>query len=322
MDHTFVPPSRQQPHRNAQTSTTRTSQWGASQSSYWAQDDSWQNQGWDDWEATSNSSRSSSVRQRAQPSRPKQAPKNQRGKLKGKDKGKGKGNGQKGKGKPAIEPPPWSSSAQQPHAPTLPTSTAPTKAEAKLQEILTVLKKKDDPELQTLAKEADVLNNKTATSKLHKAVTRHGDAKTAVLEARQARSNLHASWRQYLGSAIETWRSFIEDFDKEDTRLEEAITKADQDLTTAQEVLDDAKKAATEEELKDQIETIEDEDEGLDRTTKTSQAMREGLTGMLDGLEQLRARTEDPGEEAVPKRQKVADGFKPTALQPFGGAGR
>ena len=104
--------------------------------------------------------------------------------------------------------------------------------------------------------------------------------------------------------------------------MEEAITKADQDLTTAQEVLDDAKKAATEEELKDQIETIEDEDEGLDRTTKTSQAMREGLTGMLDGLEQLRARTEDPGEEAVPKRQKVADGFKPTALQPFGGAGR
>ena len=60
---------------------------------------------------------------------------------------------------------------------------APSKAEAKLQEIVTVLKTKDDLELQTLAKEADVLNNKTATSKLHKAVAKHGDAKTSLLEA-------------------------------------------------------------------------------------------------------------------------------------------
>ena len=66
------------------------------------------------------------------------------------------------------------------------------------------------------------MNTETATSKLHKAVTRHGDVKTAV------------SWRQYLESAIETWRSFIEDFDKEDRRLEELIGKADADLSTAQ----------------------------------------------------------------------------------------
>ena len=184
-----------------------------------------------------------------------------------------------------------------------------------------LLKKKDDPELQNLAKEADVLNNKTATTKLHKAVTKHGTAKTSVLEARQARANLHASWRQYLSTAIETWRTFIEDFDTEDRRLEAAIEKADAGLVTAQEVLDEAKKAATEEELKDEIETIEDEDAGLDRTSKTGQAMREGLTGMLDGLEQLRARTEDPGDEVQPKRQKVWDG-KSSAMQPFGGAGR
>ena len=129
--------------------------------------------------------------------------------------------GQKGKGKNAIEPPPWSSSAQQPPAPPIATP-GQSRAEVKLQEIVTVLKKKDDPELQTLAKSADVLNTKTATSKLHKAVTRHGDVKTAV------------SWRQYLESAIETWRSFIEDFDKEDRRLEELIGKADADLSTAQ----------------------------------------------------------------------------------------
>ena len=59
--------------------------------------------------------------------------------------------GQKGKGKNAIEPPPWSSSAQQPPAPTIATP-GQSRAEVKLQEIVTVLKKKDDPELQTLAK--------------------------------------------------------------------------------------------------------------------------------------------------------------------------
>ena len=195
------------------------------------------------------------------------------------NKGKSKGNkgskGHKGKGKHHIEPPPWSSSAAQPPAPTSATP-AQSRAEAKLHEIVSVLKKKDDPELQTLAKEADVLQNKTATSKLHKAVTVHGDAKTAVLEARQARANLHASWKQYLESAITTWRSFLEDFDKEDRRLEELIGKADMNLQAAQNSLDEAKKAATEEELKDQIETIEDEDEGLDRTAKSSQVMREG----------------------------------------------
>jgi predicted nucleic acid-binding Zn-ribbon protein len=191
-----------------------------------------------------------------------------------------------------------------------------------LHEIASVLKKKDDPELQTLAKEADVLQNKTATSKLHKAVTIHGDAKTAVLEARQARANLHASWKQYLESAITTWRSFIEDFDKEDRRLEELIGQADSDLQVAPNSLDEAKKAATEEELQAQIETIEDEDEGLDRTAKSSQVMREGLKGMLDGLEQLHARTEEIGEESGSKRQRVDDGKKSSAMQPFGGAGR
>jgi len=44
---------------------------------------------------------------------------------------------------------------------------------------------------------------------------------------------------------------------------------------------------------------------------------------MLVGLEQLRARTEEIGEEAGNKRQRVDDGkSKSSAMQPFGGAGR
>ena len=190
-------------------------------------------------------------------------------------------------------------------------------------EIVSVLKKKDDPELQTLAKEADVLHHKSATSKLHKAVTIHGDAKTVMLEARQARANLHSSWKQYLESAIETWKSFVTDFDKEDRKLEEQIIMAETALATAEEGLDEAKKVATEEELKAQVETIEDEEEAVDRTVKTGQIMREGISSMLDGLVQLKASTEDMVEEQGNKRQRTDDGLaKSTAMQPFGGAGR
>ncbi|CAL1170671.1 unnamed protein product [Cladocopium goreaui] len=110
------------------------------------------------------------------------------------------------------------------------------------------------------------------------------------------------------------------DFDKEDRKLEEQIILAETALATAQEALDDAKKVATEEELKDQVETIEDEEEAVDRTVKTSQIMREGLSGMLDGLVQLKARTEDIGEEQGNKRQRTDDGLaKSSAMQPFGG---
>ena len=238
------------------------------------------------------------------------------------NKGKGKGKGGKG-GKASMEPPPWSSPA--PATSTAAPSTTPSKAEQKLQEIVNALKKRDDPELQNLAKEADVLYSKTATSKLHRAVTKHGDAKTALLEARQARSNLHASWKQYLETAIATWETYITDFDKEDQRLEAVIEQSLTSLATAQETLDEAKKAATEEELKDEVEMIEDEDEGLDRTYKSGQAMRAGLQGMKEGLQKLRTQTDEAIEMSGSKRQRVEGGAsnpKPSALEPFGGAGR
>lgn len=71
---------------------------------------------------------------------------------------------------------------------------------------------------------------------------------------------------------------------------------------TAQEALDEAKKAATKEELKDQVETIDDEEDTIDRTSRSSQVMRDGLSGMLDGLEKLRARTEEAGDQKVSLR--------------------
>ena len=193
------------------------------------------------------------------------------------------------------------------------------------------MKKKDnlDPELQTLAQEAAQLQSQNATSKLMSAVSKHGDAKTALLEARQARANLHAVWKQYLDTAVHTWKGFLEDFDKEDKKLEDQITAAETGLSTAQENLDEAKQLATAQELREQVEEVIDDADMLDKTIRSGPAIREGLSEMLEGLQKLQAQTE---EEAVDKaedrkRQRLEDGSGkpssvPPAMQPFGKADR
>ena len=171
-------------------------------------------------------------------------------------------------------------------------------------------------ELQTLAKEADVLHNKTATSKLHKAVTKHGDAKTVLLEAFKPG---HTS--MLLGNSNWTQPSRPGRASSRTSMPRTAGEKANVELTNAQDALDDAKKAATEEELKSEVECIDDDDEQINSSARSSQAMRDGLNVMLDGLTTLQAKTEEMVEEYGNKRQ-VDDGKSLPSMQPFGGAGR
>eukprot|EP00435_Cladocopium_sp_Y103_P066312 s917_g28.t1 len=209
-----------QPRSGARPSQRRPAQRKPQWNSY---EDHWEDYDWDGYQTGSESPR------RAQQPHNRRAPAQKRPKVPQQEKGnkgnkgtKGDGKGQGKstyKGKYNIDPPPWSSQTATTPAATATTATsaASSKAEAKLQEIVTAMQKKKDtldPELQTLAQEAEVLQTQNATSKLMSAVSKHGDAKTAVLDAKQARSNLHATWKQYLDSAITTWKGFIEDFDK------------------------------------------------------------------------------------------------------------
>ena len=293
----------------------------------WYQDQPWNGDSWGDgshWNQESPRQRGTSPRL---PAAPKPNKKSKKPKA---SKGDGKGK-QNMKGKPQLEPPPWSSTtstaAPTPAAP----SAAQSKAEAKLLEIVAAMKKKDnlDPELQTLAQEAAQLQSQNATSKLMSAVSKHGDAKTALLEARQARANLHAVWKQYLDTAVQTWKGFLEDFDKEDKKLEDQITAAETGLSTAQENLDEAKQLATAQELREQVEEVIDDADMLDKTTRSGPAIREGLSEMLEGLQKLQAQTEEVAVEKAEdrKRQRLEDGSGkpssvPPAMQPFGKADR
>ena len=329
MDRQFVPPSQHhgqdQPRTSWNAPRHPTSRWVHSQ---WQEEEDWE--GWYQSDTESARSQSNSPRQRLAPRRPKKSQGDGKGRSsksqKGAPKGSGKGKGNyKGK---EIAPPPWASSTATTAALPVPASTTQqqSKAEAKLHEIVAAMKKKDslDPELARLAQEGEQLQNQNTTSKLMSAVSKHGDAKYVLIEARQARAHLHASWKQYLDAAIATWRGFLEDFDKEDRKLEEQIEQAELGLTTAQENLDEAKKAATEAELKDQIEVVDDDMELMDKTMRSGPAIRAGLSGMLEGLEKLQAKTEE--ETGDLKRQRLDDGTsKPSstaaALQPFARAG-
>ena len=71
---------------------------------------------------------------------------------------------------------------------------------------------------------------------------------------------------------------------------------------------------------------IEDDLDMTDRTLRSGPAIREGLSGMLEGLEKLQAQTEEATGETA-KRQRLEDGSSkplsgPPALQPFGRADR
>eukprot|EP00435_Cladocopium_sp_Y103_P075152 s50_g54.t1 len=203
---------------------------------------------------------------------------------------------------------PWSSQSKTANtaagATTSATSTASqSKAEAKLQEIVSVLRKKEDPELQTLAEEASLIQSQNATSKLHKAVKQHGNAKEAVLDARLARRNLHVSWKNYLDAAISTWKEYIE--------VEQAEAEL---IVTAQEQLDEAKKVATEEELQEQVEVVDDDMDVSERNERSGKAISNGLHHMLEGLEKIQTQTEEAIDNGASKRQRLWEMAPPNLL--------
>ena len=327
MDPSFVPPSqRSQTDQSTRDPSPRYQSPRRSTYSSWHQKEPWTGDGgWYTGYQGVQEDRSASPRQRTVPKKAKK-PK------KASQQPKGEGKGKTGtKGKYAIEPPAWTArrSSTTVALPSSAQSSGQSKAEAKLQELVAAMnKKKDtlDPDLQTLAQEAAQLQHQSATSKLMSAVSKHGDAKTALLETRQARANLHATWKQYLDSAIQIWRGFLEDFDTEDKKLEEQIQIAETALTMAQGNLDDAKKVATAQELQDQVEVVDDDLDMTDRTLRSGPAIREGLSGMIESLEKLQAQTEEATGETA-KRQRLEDGTSkslstPAALQPFGKADR
>ena len=166
------------------------------------------------------------------------------------------------------------------------------------------------PELQTLLQENHKVQSQDITKLLHSAVTKLGKAKKALAEARSSRLNLHTVWRNYLDASVEKWKQFCLDFEKQDTELAQQVANASEAVKQAQEGLEASKKEAkdTEEGETDgrsEMAVEISDDEGQEAMDNKGQVLKEGMSLLLQNLENLRNQAESAVEENALKRPRL-----------------
>eukprot|EP00438_Fugacium_kawagutii_P022442 Skav232869 [mRNA] locus=scaffold2451:254455:255417:+ [translate_table: standard] len=107
-------------------------------------------------------------------------------------------------------------------------------------------------------------------------------AKENLHMCRDARLQLHTSWRSHLADALSRWRKQVDDFQLQDSRLEEETRKAVETLQQARETLEASKEAATKEVG---AETIEDDEEDVDTAVPVvGKSIQDGLNNVVESL--------------------------------------
>ena len=298
------------------------------------QDDSWYEGPWQD------------NRQYRQPSPRGPRPKSPRHRGKGSDVahdkgGKGKGKGNKGKtsqkGKqtmnpgmgPSMKEPrlDWkaaltnASKESPPPGPT-PSNVGLSAAEIKLNELTAALQTGDNqlsPQVQGIlaqttveksklkAKE-ELASNQSTAAKLY-------TAKSVLAEAQNARATLHAVWQTHLAECVERWTGYQTEFADQDKQLREQVEAAQEALRVARQAWTESKETETME--------ISDSEEN-DSKPEAAAIINEGLTSMVRGLTEVKAKTDRLWPEPPAKRVKgdAADSHRSSVMEPFGGPGK
>ena len=219
----------------------------------YAQEDAY----WDGWYNAKSSSQSPRSRQ--------QKPKSQRRRH-----GDGKGGGGKGKGKggktqtsphqgmgqegmaplpPPPMPPPtgpsdsWMQFAPPYHAVGGPAQetpmNAPSPAEAKLKEVMGILKKNETElpaEVAAVMKDTKVHEGMQKIQGMHEAAEELGNAQQRLEQVCFARAQNLASWRQFLHLSVQRWQEYTQRFQCQEKHNLEQITKARDDVKKAQAI--------------------------------------------------------------------------------------
>ena len=232
--------------------------------------------------------------------------------------------------------PPWngktSMAAQSLTSETL-TTSGESQAELKLNRLVAALEKQDaplDPEIQQLVEEA---TTKPASSKtMHTAVKKLDQARKKLQSAQTARQNHQNKWSKYLDESIKRWKTFAEEFGKQDGELESRVNQAKEKLQEARQLLDETKEKLSKQDEAflneaESISDVEEEQEKMD----TSERIQAGITAMVASLESVRVRppAEEEGSAAKKPRLEEGGGELGTSaphgskmLQPFAKAGR
>eukprot|EP00435_Cladocopium_sp_Y103_P059246 s86_g21.t1 len=209
------------------------------------------------------------------------------------------------------------------------------RAEQKLSRVVAALDKQDvmlDPEVQQIVEEN---STKTASSKqMHTAVSKLDQARKKFQNAQKARQTHQDKWTTYLEASIKRWRTFAEDFAKQDKDLEERVNQARNKMQEARALLDDTKERLLKQDAEalKETEVISDIEDEMDKM-ETSDKIQAGISQVLDSLAAIRVRPpeDQPADEGASKKPRLEEvpGDGSTSLvpgskmlEPFAKAGR
>lgn len=203
-------------------------------------------------------------------------------------------------------------------------------AEQYLTDLVAALETSEQPITADVQKVIDKTKQPPASAKsVSQAFQKLEKKRKQLVNAQQARQNLHQSWNAYLEESIKRWTKFAEDFAKKDQELEKRVQEAKDAMQDAKDKHDEAKAALDKQDaavLKDQEDAEEISDDNMEDPPSdklaTAAEIQEGISTMLQTLENGRVRPTEPDEERNTKKARL-DGseqssFGSGALKPFG----
>eukprot|EP00435_Cladocopium_sp_Y103_P045688 s2631_g13.t1 len=223
----------------------------------------------------------------------------------------------------AIAPPEATHSAA-----AMGTASSSNALPANVKKLLTGLKKDQDklsPENQELVKTLVVKEERDEEKELQDAVKSLGKARRDLQAAFQARSNLHAKWRQFLSMSVAQWRAFTQEFQAQESDALQKINDAKEAVAQAKNTFESSKETVVfkpENYKPTEVQDLMSDDEGS--TEPSTAKLQEGLTNLTSSLQSLHRTAEAAhAEEQAAKKARLGDASDVSGLpggaqlQPF-----
>eukprot|EP00435_Cladocopium_sp_Y103_P033333 s1595_g8.t1 len=126
-----------------------------------------------------------------------------------------------------------------------------------------------------------------ATKNFHSAVSQQGQARAALEEALQERSNLITNWRTFIQESVRTWQEYTELFQKQEADLQERIKSAQEEFASAKKQVDESKEEAG----RVTVEILDTDDEALvighNTATNSAEKINDSLKHLTESLQSL-----------------------------------
>lgn len=214
----------------------------------------------------------------------------------------------KGKAKGKTKEPDWKRMKQA--MPADAPVPAPT-IDPAVRALMNSLKKSEDTlseETKAALQDLQKADTQTTMKQMHHAVASLGKAKGSLEQAHQARNRLHSQWKTYIKDAVARWEKNILEFQEEDARLMDRISKARDTLQQAKEAFESTQRAQGVE-IPAADNTEMEEEQRAETEAQASTQLDTGLQTMISNLKELQRQSEAisiPGEGSDSKRLKLS----------------